>query len=698
MHGERPCTPEISAATGWHEDANEQPRPLRILLARAHPSALSRVRSLDLRRSGVMALPRHLTKFSGITSLDVSHNLLSTIPSDISSAVPALRALNLRSNLLASLPEVRHLGALPRLEELDVRGNPHPYANAQQRSCLLQILIFTDAGVPLRFASQQRAAASPAGTRSPARTSADPARLAVSRPAAAVRATAAGPDPSRPRVQRTAFARLRMLDGRVLSAEDERLALDQATLDRLLSGTSLRPPAQRAGSVDPPPVEAVSEPWRQRLLEVQRSQLASRLGQLRDQREEGLQHRLRALVLSGSLPNQDTAFDDDGALDQDDTRDLHSEAGSSSDGGGDVGSRGGHSGGFSGASGRVGDEGGADGRGDGKGERPLESQVTDAAVDHGGGDRSLAGSDPECGSGDVGRDAVGQSGSTACRHPEGAAEEGVAEEKGRVGGVEEAEEEDDEDGNEHSGATGSRTFLKLMPTEDLDERGMSTLKHEAILNNTRCLRDISERMLVGDGKSSKGIRPVRAAEIQTTSDAAIRRSTQLLDQVWAAQGAAASPHALAAMEAIATAKGSQQLLDRAHSAWLLEKRLTDERQQDARLLQASNLQSHHQRLQRIGQSRSMGYMQGRGRKDQRQAAGFVKPESTLASVAAMLSAPAGSSPARRRGPRKIETVEEITRWGRQQVHVGLNSQSASSLHANRGAYLRRQLENHEGLL
>ena len=151
------------------------------------------------------------------------------------------------------------------------------------------------------------------------------------------------------------------------------------------------------------------------------------------------------------------------------------------------------------------------------------------------------------------------------------------------------------------------------------------------------------------------------------------------------------------MEAIASSKGAAQLLDRAHSAWLLEKRLMDERQQDARLIQASNLQSHHQRLQRINQGRSMGYMQGRSRADQRQA-GFVKPESTIASVAAMLSAPAGSSPARRRGPRKIETVEEITRWGRQQVNVGLTSQSASSLHANRGAYLRRQLANQKGLV
>ncbi len=295
------------------ERLEDLPRPLRALLSRAHPSALPGVLRLDLSRAQITALPNALTLFSSLTSLDLSANALETIPAEVAQLLPAVRVLNLSSNRLASLDEIRRLGALDCLEELDLRRNPHPFQT--QRGCMLQALLLPHAG----------------------------------------------DDAGHAQPRREHFLRLRVLDGRVVSADDERLALEQVSLDRLLRGTSLALRTSHCGvekSLAAPTVEAGYEPWRQRLLEVQRTQLISRLGELRDLRESQLQDRLRTLVLYGHLPTGEGSHADDGGADGDSAEEDASSEGdgalSSSDPCGDD-----DSGAGSGRSGADDSEGGA---------------------------------------------------------------------------------------------------------------------------------------------------------------------------------------------------------------------------------------------------------------------------------------------------------------------------------------------------
>ena len=126
------------------ERLEDLPRPLRALLSRAYPSALPGVLRLDLSRAQITALPHSLTLFSSLTSLDLSCNALDTIPAEVPQLLPAVRVLNLSSNRLASLDEIRRLGALECLEELDLRRNPHPFQT--QRGCMLQALLLPHAG------------------------------------------------------------------------------------------------------------------------------------------------------------------------------------------------------------------------------------------------------------------------------------------------------------------------------------------------------------------------------------------------------------------------------------------------------------------------------------------------------------------------------------------------------------------------
>ncbi len=72
----------------------------------------------------------------------------------------------------------------------------------------------------------------------------------------------------------------------------------------------------------------------------------------------------------------------------------------------------------------------------------------------------------------------------------------------------------------------------------------------------------------------------------------------------------------------------------------------------------------------------------------------VLKQTTSESIAAMLSLSSAGAPdvARpRRGPRKIETVEQITRWARRQVESGMGSSTSEVLRKQRASYLRNQL-------
>jgi Leucine-rich repeat (LRR) protein len=92
------------------------------LKAKADPS---KGRELSLRNHGLHAVPTAITEWTGLVSLDLSYNFISTLPLGLSALADGLESLDLSYNLLTGLQAhvVEALSGMTRLERLGLAHN-----------------------------------------------------------------------------------------------------------------------------------------------------------------------------------------------------------------------------------------------------------------------------------------------------------------------------------------------------------------------------------------------------------------------------------------------------------------------------------------------------------------------------------------------------------------------------------------------
>eukprot|EP00960_Hanusia_phi_P076092 768514-Hanusia_phi.AAC.5 len=100
-------------------------------------------KELCLREEGLTSIPLVMRNFRHLQRLDLSYNLLRALPVMIlNEYFPSLTALDVSYNRLDSIDNVKQLGCLPVLQELNLLGNPLLAVN--QRPLLLSLLIFQE--------------------------------------------------------------------------------------------------------------------------------------------------------------------------------------------------------------------------------------------------------------------------------------------------------------------------------------------------------------------------------------------------------------------------------------------------------------------------------------------------------------------------------------------------------------------------
>ncbi|EKX33434.1 hypothetical protein GUITHDRAFT_156046, partial [Guillardia theta CCMP2712] len=137
-HRDATTSPLSRKQTGSYEVIPESVQYLYRLYSK---EVVHLTKELCLKEEKLTSIPLVMRNFKHLHKLDLSYNLLTSLPVKIlDEYFPHLTSLDVSYNRLGSIEDIQQLGKLPLLQELNVLGNPLLAVN--QRPLLLSLLIF----------------------------------------------------------------------------------------------------------------------------------------------------------------------------------------------------------------------------------------------------------------------------------------------------------------------------------------------------------------------------------------------------------------------------------------------------------------------------------------------------------------------------------------------------------------------------